>query len=164
MLIVRFTRVSPTHHRFEIERADGSKEATVVETRSLLVHDLLHLAFETEACLAQSFYGLLASTHTLADLVPKASSDGAIFPSSAAQVPGRVVGPLTGVVQGKISARALLSAIRELQDAHGEPVPAYLTEGLIERTAARFHRLHGQWKATPFGQTMELRFESADTE
>jgi hypothetical protein len=161
MLIVRLTRVSPTHHRFEIERADGSREAAQLETRNLLLHDLLHFAFETEAGLTQSFYGLLAAGRTLSDTMPDASSAGPRFPTAEAQLTERIVGPLTGVVQGKVHVTSLLSAIRQLQDAHGEPMPEWLTESLIRRTADRFRRLYGQWRSTPFGATMELRFANA---
>jgi len=159
MLTVRLTRVSPTHHRFEIERADGSTECAVLETRSLLVHDLLHLAFETEAGLLQSFYGLLAAGRRLSETMPESTAQGVRFPTAEAQLTERIVGPLTAIVQSKISPRALLAGIRRLQEAHGEPMPEWLTEELIPHTAARFHRLHGEWKSTAFGQTMHLRFD-----
>jgi hypothetical protein len=83
------------------------------------------------------------------------------FPTAEARLTERIVGPLTGVVQDKITPRALLAGVRQSQEAHGEAVPEWLTEELIERTTARFRRLHGQWKSTPFGQTMELRFDPA---
>jgi hypothetical protein len=159
MLAVRFTRVSPTHHRFEIERTDRSTECTVVETRSLLAHDLLHFALETEAGLLQSFYGLLAAGRRLSETMPESTAQGVRFPIAEAQLTERIVGPLTAVVQDKISPRALLAGIRQLQEAHGEPMQDWLTEELIQRTAARFRRLHGQWKSTAFGQTMQLRFD-----
>ena len=59
LLTLRFTRVSPTRHRFEYRRADGTGEAIEMETRSLLTHDLLHYAVESEAHLKGSFYGIL---------------------------------------------------------------------------------------------------------
>jgi hypothetical protein len=160
MLTVRFTRVSATHHRFEVERADGSKEAAVLETRSLLVHDLLHFAFETEAGLAQAFYGLIAAGRTLADTMPEATPEGAGFPTAEARLAERIVGPLTGVVQDKFSARSALAGLRQLQEAHGEPMPEWLTEDLIRRTTEHFRRLHGRWRSTPFAATLELRFET----
>jgi hypothetical protein len=126
-----------------------------------LLHDLLHFAFETEAGLTQSFYGLLAAGRTLSDTVPDGSSAGLGFPTAEAQLTERIVGPLTGVVQGKFDAPALLTAIRQLQEAHGEPMPEWLTEALIHRAADRFRRLYGQWRSTPFEATMELRFGSA---
>ena len=59
-MIVRFTRLSPTHHRFEALRDDGSIESRELETRSLLNHDLVHFALESEGELKDGFYGTLA--------------------------------------------------------------------------------------------------------
>jgi hypothetical protein len=131
----------------------------VIETRSLLVHDLLHFAFETEAGLLQSFYRLLAAGRRLSETVPESAPEGVRFPTAEAQLTERIVGPLTAVVQNKVSPRALLAGIRRLQEAHGEPMPDWLTEEVIQRTAARFRHLHGEWKSTAFGQTMHLRFD-----
>ena len=58
-LTIRLTRISPTDHRFEYERADGTGEQLVLVTREFLRHDLVHFAVETEARLRGSFYGLL---------------------------------------------------------------------------------------------------------
>ena len=58
-LIIKFTNVSPTRHRFEMIREDGSREQADLETKTFLFHDLLHFAVESEAFLADSFYGKL---------------------------------------------------------------------------------------------------------
>ena len=68
-LTLRFTRISPTHHRFEYRRADGTGEAVEVETRSLLFHDLLHYAVESEAGLKGSFFGILEKIGGYEELV-----------------------------------------------------------------------------------------------
>ena len=158
MLKVRFTRLSPKRHRLEIVRVDGSADAADLETRSLLLHDLVHFAFESEARLTQSFYGLLASGRALAAL----QADDATFPTAEAQLTERIVGPLSAVVQGKSTIAGLLVGLRNLQHAYAEPMPDWLTEALLQRVVARFRRLDGQWKATPFGTTMELVFDVAE--
>lgn len=56
-LIVRFTRLNPTHHRFEAIRADGARDVRELETHSLLTHDLVHFALESEGKLSDGFYG-----------------------------------------------------------------------------------------------------------
>ena len=58
-LVLRFTRLAPTHHHFEYRRADGSGEVVEMESEDLLFHDLLHYAVESEAGLKGSFYGIL---------------------------------------------------------------------------------------------------------
>ncbi len=70
-LALRFTRVSPTHHRFEYRRPDGSGEAVEMETRSFLFHNLLHYAVESEAGLRGSFYGILGKIGGYEDAVSR---------------------------------------------------------------------------------------------
>ncbi len=60
MLTVRLTRISPTRHTLAYTLADGTGATLPLETKSLLFHDLLHYAVETEAGLTESFYGSLA--------------------------------------------------------------------------------------------------------
>lgn len=52
MLTVRLTRISNTQHRFEYLRAGGGGKSALLETPSLLLHELIHLAVESEAGLS----------------------------------------------------------------------------------------------------------------
>ncbi|MEZ6022166.1 MAG: hypothetical protein R3C16_01845 [Hyphomonadaceae bacterium] len=147
-LIVRFTRLSPTHHRFEAIRADGERETRELETRSLLLHDLVHFALESEAGLRDGFYGRLARG---ADYNAPAEGD------AAWDIEG-IVAPLQSALKGEVDAAAFVARIRTLRESVGGEAPSWLNEALITRTLARVRQLQGQWRATPFGETMELRF------
>jgi hypothetical protein len=148
-LIVRFTRLNPTHHRFEAIRADGTREVREFETRSLLLHDLVHFAVESEAKARGGFYGTLA--------------DGADYdaprPGSEAMQIESVVGPLQGALKGEVDPDGLVMRLRAVQESMGNATPDWLTSALITRVLERLRQLRGKWNATPFGQTMELRFE-----
>jgi hypothetical protein len=48
-MLIQLTGLTPSHHRFQIQRDDGSSEAVELETRSLLIHDLTHYAVEHES-------------------------------------------------------------------------------------------------------------------
>lgn len=148
-LILRFTRIDPTHHRFEALRADGSRESRELETRSFLAHDFTHYALETEAQLADGFYGALAS--------------GAPYEYDAAgeeaRTIERVVGPLQSSLKGDVDADAFVDGFRAMQSSAGDRAPDWLDAGLVTRVVARFRELEGQWRATPFGATMELSFD-----
>ncbi len=52
-LVIRLTRISPTHHTFAYVGANGTEHALKLETKTYLFHDLLHFAVESEAKLAQ---------------------------------------------------------------------------------------------------------------
>ncbi len=148
-LIVRFTRLNPTHHRFEAIRADGTGERREFETRSLLLHDLVHFAVESEGKLAGGLYGALAEGANYD--APQTSAEAALIEN--------VVGPIQGALKSEIDPERFVARLREAQQSLGFSPPDWLTPDFIERVLARLRQLQGQWRATPFGQTMELKFE-----
>jgi hypothetical protein len=153
-LLARFTRVSPTHHRLDLERADGSRESCLLETRSCLVHDLVHFALESEAGLQHSFYGTVArgtAYRTLAD--PAAGP-----PSWELLVTEKVVGPLQAAVVRRIEPAAFVAAFGTALASAGDRVPEWLTADLVARVQERMRRLLGAWRATPFGEALTLEF------
>lgn len=148
-LIVRFTRLNPTHHRFEAIRADGTRETREFETRSLLLHDLVHFAVESEARLRGGFYGSLGGG---ADYdAPREGGEAMAIES--------VVGPLQGALKSEVDADSFVARHRAMQQSIGSQSPDWLTPELIARVLERLRQLQGQWRATPFGDTMELTFE-----
>jgi hypothetical protein len=154
VLKVRFTRTAPDRHRFEYARPDGSGEQLDLETHSFLRHDLVHFAVESEAGLRGSFYGLLAKVGGYQELTLAGESLG----GEAAQTE-MVVGPLQTALKADFDAAAFVERVAEYRaDMDLEPI-RWLNAELVGRIAERVRRLEGQWKATPFGETMELTFE-----
>jgi hypothetical protein len=153
-LTVRFTRVSPTHHRLDLVRG-GATDSRVLETRSVLFHDLVHFALESEAGLANGFYGSLARGVAYGELAAVDATTGG--PAELVAVE-RVVGPLQGAWRGGVDPEPFVARLRAYHAQIGERVPEWLTAELVQRVAARLRALDGQWRATPFGATMELTF------
>lgn len=148
-LILRFTRLNPTHHRFEAIRADGTRDEREFETRSLLLHDLVHFAVESEAQLSGGFYGTLA----------RGADYDAPRPGSEAEMIEGVVGPIQGALKGEIDPDMFVARLRAARLSVGSEAPDWLTPDFMRGVLERLRQLQGQWRATPFGQTMELRFE-----
>jgi hypothetical protein len=154
-LILRFTRVSPTHHRFEYRRPDGTGEAIEIETRSFLFHDLLHFAVESEASLKGSLYGILGKIGGYEEL----SVTGGAALGGEIAITERVVGALTGALQeDDLDADAFVAQVTEYLEFFEERAPRWLSPAFVLAVRERMRRLLGRWKATPFGQTMELSF------
>jgi hypothetical protein len=154
-LILRFTRISPTHHRFEYRREDGTGETLEMETRSFLLHDLLHFALESEAGLRGSFYGILGRIGGYEEL---SVAGGAALGGEIA-ITERVVGALTGATQDEdLDAEAFVAQVGEYLDLFVERAPRWLTPAFIAAVRERMRQLTGRWKATQFGETMELQF------
>ncbi len=147
---MRLVRLSNQQHLFEARRADGSVERLELETRSFLLHDLVHFALESEAGLADGFYGKLASGESYA-----ASAED--FAGETGRIE-KVVGMLQGAVKGEVDAEAFALRARGAFEAVGETAPGWLDAELIGRVLARLRQLRGQWKGTAFGEVMELNF------
>jgi hypothetical protein len=155
-MLIRLTRLTNERHRLELVRDDGSREALDLETRSALVHDLVHYAVETEAGLRASFYGRLARGETYEQLTAEPSGDAEAMQTEA------VVAPIQGLAKddawlaadAEEIARTITGGFRLLQS---EP-PAWLTGDLIVRVRERLRRVQGRWRATGFHQTLELEF------
>lgn len=159
-LILRFTQVSPTHHRFEYRRPDGTGEAIEMETRSLLLHDLLHYAVESEAGLKGSFYGILGRIGGYEELQV---AGGAALGGEIA-ITERVVGALTGALQHEgLDDEAFCAQVSEFLDIYDERAPRWFTPYFVAAVRERMRQLVGRWKATPFGQPMELAFPEPPT-
>ena len=155
-LTIRLTRISPTDHRFEYVRADGTGESLELATREFLLHDLVHFAVETEAGLRGSFYGLLDRIGGYAEL----SLDGAAL-GGEAQITEMIVGPLQNALGPEMAAADVADRVdRYFKDMDLRP-PRWFDAGFVETIRERMRQLMGQWKATPFGEAMELRFEVA---
>jgi hypothetical protein len=154
-LTLRFTRISPTHHRFEYRRADGTGEAIEMETGGVLFHDLLHYAVESEANLKGSFYGILARIGGYEEL---SVAGGAALGGEIA-ITERVVGALTEALRHEdLDTDAFVAQVTEHLELYDERAPRWFTPTFIAAVREQMRQLMGRWNATPFGETMELAF------
>jgi hypothetical protein len=155
---ILFRKTSDERHALEIVRPDGRREQEDCETRSFLVHDLLHYAVESEARLTGGFWGNLARGKTLADMNDR-TGQAMAGASAEMAVIERVVGSLSGAVKGR-TANEMAAALATYATALGTKNPDWLTEAFILTVQERMKRLQGRWKATPYGGTMELDWPS----
>lgn len=156
-LRLRFSRVSPTHHRFEYRRPDGTGEALDLETRSFLFHDLLHYALESEAGLKGSFYGILAKVGGYEEL----SVGGGAALGGEVAITERVVGAMTEALQDDdLEADTFAERVAEYLDLFDERAPRWLTPALVLAVRERMRELMRRWNSTPSGEAMELTFRA----
>ena len=155
-MLIRFTRLTNERHRLEFIRADGTSETHELETRSTLLHDLVHFAVETEAALKASFYGRLASGTTYETLLPEPPTSAEGMQTEA------VVGLIQGIAKNDawsgIDPTGLAESMAASFRASGQEPPVWLTGELLVRVRERLRRVQGQWRATPFHQTLALEF------
>jgi hypothetical protein len=147
-------KLSDERHVLALEREGGPGEQAECETRSMLMHDLLHYAVEAEAGLEHGFWGNLAGGRTLGDLNDRS---GQAMASALPQLMliEQIVGALSSIAKGP-APDVLASALHAYAGALGTRMPEWLTAEFITRVRERMRALTGHWKATRFGGTMEL--------
>lgn len=164
---IRLTRLTNDRHALELLRDGGVRERIELETRSFLLHDLIHYAVETTAGIATGVWGTLAAGSSLAELNARPGPD-------LGQAPGQgheqgfdsktadlltielITGPLHAVVQGRLAIESALAGLIEQMAMGGKSPPPWLTREFLERVVERLRQLTGRFRATPFGQPMEL--------
>ena len=153
---IRLTRLTNERHRIEFVRDDGTREAHELETRSALLHDLVHFAVETEAGLRASFYGRLASGETYDALttVPPATFEAMQTEHVVVRVQSIAKSDKWSDVDPDGFAQSIAASFRSVEH---EP-PPWLNGDLIARVRERLRRVQGQWRATPFHQALALEF------
>ena len=159
---IRLTRLTNERHRLELLRDDGTFEARELETRSALVHDLVHYAVEIEAGLNASFYGRLASGETYEGLMAEPAADPEAMQTEA--VVGRIQGVAKNDTWSSVDPESFAESIAAGFRSLGHEPPAWLTGDLIVRVRERLRRVQGQWRATPFHQTLVLEFPARESE
>jgi hypothetical protein len=160
-MLIKLTRLTNERHRLDIVRDDGTHEAHELETRSTLLHDLVHYAVESEADLEASFYGRLANGTTYAALTTE-PADGPEA-SQTEIVVVRIQGIAKNDTWSQVDPEQLVESIAASYRVVGDEPPAWLTGNLIVRVRERLRRLQGQWRATPFHQTLVLPFPARES-
>lgn len=140
------TRLTDARHRLEIRRPGGAAESVELETRSFLLHDLVHYAVEAEAGIDDGFWGLLARGTTLAALSDRTMKDP---PSAGLALAETLVGPMQSVWNGRLDAALYVENIRPA-------APGIVDAAFVDRVRGRLRALSGRWRATPFHGAMEL--------
>ncbi len=151
---IELRKITDQQHELVVIRDSGHRETLICETRSTLVHDLLHHAAEQEAGVQTGFWGTLAAGRTLADMNDRS---GAALGDAQAEVMAieRLVGPLSAAAKGADPV-ALAARLRAYLAETGDPAPDWLTPAFIAAVQERLRHLLGAWRAVPHGETLRL--------
>lgn len=149
------TKLSDRQHALEIVRGDGSRERVEVVTREFLFHDLLHYAVESAMPTQGGFWGVLARGKTLADLNDRSGEPVREHAGTLGVVEG-AVGMLSGAMKRDAADADVVAAVHGYHASLGREPPPFWTERFVADVRERMRRLQGQWKATPYGESMEI--------
>jgi hypothetical protein len=141
VLTILLHKRSAERHGLSLRVDGGPVETVELETRSFLVHDLVHWCVEAELEIDEGFWGLLSRG------VPLAALNDREMPPATFATLSRVeglVGPLQSFLQGRVPREQLLEAL-----------PSVLSSNLLG-VETRYRAVRGAWKATPFGAALKL--------
>ncbi|MFN3201261.1 MAG: hypothetical protein ACE366_22865 [Bradymonadia bacterium] len=140
---IAWMKISDARHQLSLSRPDGTTDVIELESRSLLLHDFVHFALESELDTDHGVFGRLSRGLDL-----KALSDPSLTPlEGELLVIEQLVGPLQAVFQGKLDARSYLDI------AEGQH-PGVMDAEKLERILSHVRALWGAWRKTPYRQSM----------
>jgi hypothetical protein len=145
--------MSDRRHALEIVRTDGSRETVELVTREALFHDLLHYAVESSLPTQGGFWGTLASGKTIVDLNDRTGESVQENADTLYLVEG-IVGVMSSVMEMPVDQA--FAKLRWFRESQGQELPEWCTESFVAKVSERMRRLQGQWKATPYGESMEI--------
>ena len=150
---ILLTKTSDRHHGLELIRSDGSCESARLVTREALFHDLLHFCVESALPTQAGFWGTLAGGKTLADLNDRSGESVRENAETLYRVEG-IVGVMTGV--SELPLEQAMAKLRWFSESQGQALPDWCTETFVAEVGGRMRQLLGRWKATPYGESMEI--------
>jgi hypothetical protein len=150
---ILLTKISDKQHALEIVRTDGSREAVELVTREFLFHDLLHYAVESSLPTQRGFWGTLAGGKTISDLNDR-TAEAVKENADALYLAEGIVGVMSSVVA--MPANEAFAKLLWLSTSQGQEQPEWCTERFVADVCERMRSLQGQWKATPYGKSMEI--------
>ena len=151
------TKISDQQHGLEIVRDDGSRDTIELVTREALFHDFLHHAVESSTPTRAGFWSALAKGKTFADLSDPTSMP--VKESATTPYAEGVVGMMSGVMG--LPQDQAFAKLCWFHESQGQEPPTWCTESFVAEVFKRMRQLQGQWKATPYGESMEISWVEA---
>lgn len=146
-LHITLSKLNPQRHRMDIFRADATIDGVELETRSFLLHDLMHFAIERALGLQNGFYGLLAMGHDLMDVrQPELLSE---TERACLHTADALVEPMLSVWQRQLSVTDYVTQL----SAPG------LDAVFVSEVQAHVRSLLDTWRRLPYGDGMSLLWE-----
>jgi hypothetical protein len=155
---VRFTKDTPTHHTFEIVRKDGTSEKSLLETKSFMPHDLIHLAYESVAGKKDSFFGKLASGWTFGQFNDRTIMNDPAFAGTEMIETELITGPISSYLTKGISQESFMQGLFNIFDARGQDIPEHVEPIMLLNLQNRYRALIGEWNSLPHHKVMEVEW------
>ena len=143
---IRFAKLSDEEHRVEVIRRDGSVESATLNTRSFLRHDFAHFATESCVRLESGYWGMVAAGASLA---------GDEIRGPQAQLAEALAAPVQTLMR-------VDADLDRYQQTLAYVLPDRDCTELAQQVKDCAKKLEGHWRATPYGDSMEIDWPEND--
>jgi hypothetical protein len=150
---ILLTKISSDKHALKIVRSNGSHESIELVTREALFHDLLHHAVESALPTQGGFWGTLASGKSFTDLNDRSGESTKENAAMLYMVEG-IVGVMSGITE--MPVQQAFEKLCWFSESQGTRLPEWCTVRFVGDVLERMRRMQGQWKAMPYGESMEI--------
>lgn len=141
-MLIRFTKVSDDQHRVAVSRSNGSTEQATLPSRGFLRHDFAHLVVEECVGLEKGYWGSVASGARL---------DGSDMGGPEIQLAEALAGPVQTLLR-------IDGSLDQFETTLARVLPDRDCADLAKQVQQRGKQLLGHWRATPFGESMEVEW------
>lgn len=141
---VQLQKLSGQCHRVTVLRADGSTDSSILNSRSFLRHDFAHFAVESVLGLKEAYWGLVAGGMSL--------TGSTVGPEL--MLAERLSGPVQTLMRTAAGVDSYLALLKTL-------APEQATPAVAQAICEAGRRLEGHWRATPFGESMNIVWPGA---
>lgn len=142
---ITITKLSQDEHRVAVIRKDGSADSVTLNSRSFLRHDFAHFVVESEVPIGLGYWGSVAAGASL-------SADEVELEGEDIYLAETLAGPVQTLIRIEAEPAKYLEVLQKIQ-------PQLATIDLAERIHENARRLIGHWRATPFGESMQIRWQ-----
>ncbi|XDD49166.1 hypothetical protein AB3N59_12115 [Leptospira sp. WS92.C1] len=146
---LHWIKVNNSSHILRIIRDSSSTEEIILETKSYLIHDLMHYCVESVGNFQNAFWGSLEKGKTLADLADRQNPPS----DPELQIVESIVGPMQSLWKKSIDEKIVFERLQEISILSDPSL-------LIQTIHSKMDAVWGKWRSTKFGETMELIWPS----
>lgn len=153
-MLVSFIKINPKEYKLHVKRDNGTEDEAVLDYRSFLKHDLVHLVIESEARLSNSFFGQVASGKALASFLPENMKEQSGKYSELGEIE-----KIVGLIQGALKQTNLDTT--ELVEYYTSQIeaPVFFTVEFVDAVLQEVRQYLKRYEALHVGGSLDLEFK-----
>ncbi|MBM9575995.1 hypothetical protein JWG45_02410 [Leptospira sp. 201903070] len=146
---LHWIKIDNSSHILKIIRDSAPTEEIILETKSYLIHDLMHYCVESIGDFQNAFWGSLENGKTLSEMSDQKNPNS----DPELQIVELIVGPMQSLWKKRIDEEIVFERLLEISILSDPSL-------FIKTIHSKMDEVWGKWQSTKFGETMELVWPS----